>query len=112
MCLAGLCPILPCILEQPYLLLVELAEKGNLRDYLRGCRASKTQPQGISIPVMADLALQIASGMAFLESKSVVHRDLAARNGKMRDYPVCGSVLWPSSIFGGVCYLQWRCAQC
>ena len=61
--------------------MVELADKGNLRDYLRSCRATKTAPQGIAIPTMMELSLQIASGMAFLESKNVVHRDLAARNG-------------------------------
>ena len=69
-----------CLMEQPYILLVELAELGNLRDFLREARATKTRPQQLSVAQMAEFCLQIASGMAFLESKSIVHRDLAARN--------------------------------
>ncbi|EDQ90206.1 receptor tyrosine kinase [Monosiga brevicollis MX1] len=69
-----------CLRETPQILLVELAEFGNMRDYLRGCRATQENPQTIRVDQMADFCLQIARGMAFLEQKNVIHRDLAARN--------------------------------
>merc|ERR1711916_287208 len=69
-----------CLREEPYILLVELADLGNLRDYLRECRASRSKPQSLHVSQMVDFCLQIASGMAFLEQKNVIHRDLAARN--------------------------------
>lgn len=67
-----------CLREQPYILLVELAEHGNLRDYLRKSRATETSKQRLDISQLLDITLQIANGMAFLQEKHVIHRDLAA----------------------------------
>ncbi|EDQ87130.1 uncharacterized protein MONBRDRAFT_38147 [Monosiga brevicollis MX1] len=69
-----------CLRDEPHILLVELAELGNLRDYLRKCRTSQSKPQLLGSRQLADFCLQIASGMSFLERKNVIHRDLAARN--------------------------------
>ncbi|KAJ8375884.1 hypothetical protein SKAU_G00064640 [Synaphobranchus kaupii] len=62
------------VLTPPMKMVTELAPLGSLLDRLR-------KHQGhLLISTLCHYAIQIANGMAYLESKRFIHRDLAARN--------------------------------
>ena len=69
---------------QPALVLMELMENGDLKNYLRNLRPdSENNRRSLPAPTLADvlqMALDIADGMSYLSVKKIVHRDLAARN--------------------------------
>ncbi|KAH6922706.1 hypothetical protein HPB50_018322 [Hyalomma asiaticum] len=64
-----------CSKEEPIYIVTEYMAHGSLLEHLRG-----REGRGLKLPALIDMAAQIASGMAYLESKQLIHRDLAARN--------------------------------
>lgn len=69
-----------CTQERPYLMLMELMGKGDLKTVLRDARAEGGDATEFSIERLARMGADIAEGMTYLASQKIVHRDLAARN--------------------------------
>jgi serine/threonine protein kinase len=70
-----------CTREPPYYIITEYMPNGNLLEYLRGNQKNQpTSAETLNQTVLLYFAVQIASAMAYLESKLFIHRDLAARN--------------------------------
>ena len=69
---------------QPALVLMELMENGDLKNYLRSVRPdSENNKLGLPVPTLREvlqMAIEISDGMSYLSVKKIVHRDLAARN--------------------------------
>jgi len=71
--------------SQPVLVLMELMENGDLKEYLRKHRPDDQNNRDghLQVPSLSkvlQMAADIADGMAYLGNKKIVHRDLAARN--------------------------------
>ncbi|XP_060828965.1 receptor tyrosine-protein kinase erbB-3-like [Bombus pascuorum] len=62
------------VLSQPMMMVTELAPLGALLDYLR------KQCSQISVLTLCNYALQVVTGIAYLEANRFLHRDLACRN--------------------------------
>ena len=64
-----------CTKGEPVYALTEPMKNGNLLDYLQ-----KSNGRCLTVPQLIDMAIQIASGMAYLEEQHYIHMDLAAQN--------------------------------
>ena len=77
---------------QPALVLMELMENGDLKNYLRSRRPdSENNKLGLPVPTLREvlqMAIEISDGMSYLSVKKIVHRDLAARNCLVGDHHV------------------------
>uniref|UniRef100_F6RMP9 Discoidin domain-containing receptor 2 n=1 Tax=Ciona intestinalis TaxID=7719 RepID=F6RMP9_CIOIN len=62
-----------CTNDEPYAMITEYMENGDLNQYLRSCAVFSNE-------VLINMCVQIASGMRYLSSHKFVHRDLATRN--------------------------------
>ncbi|KAJ8367472.1 hypothetical protein AAFF_G00317480 [Aldrovandia affinis] len=73
-----------CSEETPYLLIMEYCPLGDLKGYLRSCRAadSMTPDPGMTPDpaVLQRMACEISSGLLHLHKHNFVHSDLALRN--------------------------------
>ena len=77
-----------CTLEEPIYIITELMKNGSLLDFLQG------KGRTLKLPQLIDMAAQIASGMAYLESQNYIHRDLAARNVLVGENNVRIEYIW------------------
>ena len=64
-----------CTREEPIYIVTELMKNGSLLDYLQ-----RGEGRQLKLPELVDIGVQVASGMAYLESQHYSHCDLAARN--------------------------------
>lgn len=65
-----------CSTHRPIFIVAEFMKNGSLLNYLRRSESRLITKLG----VLLDMALQVCSGMAYLEQNCYIHRDLAARN--------------------------------
>ena len=74
--LVGICTSSP----GPIFVVLEYAELGNLRDFLRKYRKPGVVEHELTHSNLVDFGGQVCKGMDYLHSRNVVHRDLASRN--------------------------------
>ncbi|KAI4903780.1 hypothetical protein NFI96_016460, partial [Prochilodus magdalenae] len=66
-----------CTEVTPYLLIMEYCPLGDVKGYLRGCRADSATPDPL---ILQRMACEIASGLLYLHKHNYIHSDLALRN--------------------------------
>ena len=61
------------------MMVLELAARGDLRDFLRDCRPTGNTTGLLTQGQLLKMCMDVANGMTFLASLQFVHRDLACR---------------------------------
>ncbi len=65
--------------EAELMMVLEMATRGDLKNFLRDCRPTDTTPGLLSHAHLVRMGVDVARGMEFLSDKQFVHRDLACR---------------------------------
>ncbi|XP_032822199.1 tyrosine-protein kinase Src42A-like isoform X1 [Petromyzon marinus] len=73
-----------CTTEEPIYIITELMVNGSLLQYLQNDEGGV-----LKMCHLINMAVQVASGMAYLEAQNYIHRDLAARNILVGDNLTC-----------------------
>uniref|UniRef100_A0AAY4EBY2 Tyrosine-protein kinase n=1 Tax=Denticeps clupeoides TaxID=299321 RepID=A0AAY4EBY2_9TELE len=73
-----------CTDAHPFYIITELMEKGNLLRFLQG-----QEGKSMGLSSLVEMAVEVADGMAYLESQKSIHRDLAARNVLVGEDNIC-----------------------
>ncbi|KAL7374249.1 hypothetical protein ABVT39_024806 [Epinephelus coioides] len=79
-----LVPLYAVVSEEPIYIVTEYMAKGSLLDFLK-----EGDGKFLKLPLLVDMAAQIADGMAFIERMNYIHRDLRAANILVADNLVC-----------------------
>ena len=69
-----------CTREEPLLIITEILDRGDLKEFLRSRRPLPGGPARLSLSELVLMMEDVANGMAFLAAAEFVHRDLACRN--------------------------------
>lgn len=78
-----------CTDTEPFYMIMEFIKRGDLKEVLRDARPKTGTPAPFGQRRLAQMGADVASGMAYLASMTVVHRDLAARNCMVTDDYTC-----------------------
>ncbi|XP_031705833.1 tyrosine-protein kinase Yes [Anarrhichthys ocellatus] len=79
-----LVPLYAVVSEEPIYIVTEYMAKGSFLDFLK-----EGDGKFLKLPLLVDMAAQIADGMAFIERMNYIHRDLRAANILVADNLVC-----------------------
>uniref|UniRef100_A0A8C6UJQ2 Tyrosine-protein kinase n=1 Tax=Neogobius melanostomus TaxID=47308 RepID=A0A8C6UJQ2_9GOBI len=79
-----LVPLYAVVSEEPIYIVTEYMAKGSLLDFLK-----EGDGKFLKLPLLVDMAAQIADGMAFIERMNYIHRDLRAANILVGENLVC-----------------------
>ncbi|KAF1373129.1 hypothetical protein PFLUV_G00257120 [Perca fluviatilis] len=79
-----LVPLYAVVSEEPIYIVTEYMAKGSLLDFIK-----EGDGKFLKLPLLVDMAAQIADGMAFIERMNYIHRDLRAANILVADNLVC-----------------------
>ncbi|MCJ8749854.1 hypothetical protein PDJAM_G00192330 [Pangasius djambal] len=70
--------------EEPIYIVTEYMSKGSLLEFLKD-----GEGRALKLPILVDMAAQVAAGMAYIERMNYIHRDLRAANILVGENLVC-----------------------